>query len=198
MSFESTGDFYLVEVIKRRKDNSEMPRGEDKIKEFYIDSFDEYDRLLPRIKRICECEKARGYFRINKRNYNKIGFKLIRRVTEYMESGDTKPISNVFNKIVSEEHSDPDKKWLVDIDWVDFEPEHEITPNMMSGTSKVAKLITIVIQLQIESGREPMSEMLPTKNGMHLICRPFRLDIFEKEYPFIQIHKDNMTLIFCP
>lgn len=196
--FEEPGDFYVVEIIKRRKDNLEMARGEDNIRDYYIDSLEEYDRLLPRIKRMCECEKARGYIRVNKRNYNKIGLKLIKRIADYVDSNQSFAIKNAFKSVVSEEHSDPDKKWIVDIDWVDFEPEHEIHNEILSGTSKVAELISFVIHLQHLSGREPLSEMLPTKNGMHLITRPFNLEHFKKEYPNVAIHRDNLTMIYCP
>ena len=39
---------------------------------------------------------------------------------------------------------------------------------------------------------------IPTKNGLHLICRPFNSAKFCHKYPEVDVHKDNPTILFVP
>ena len=39
---------------------------------------------------------------------------------------------------------------------------------------------------------------IPTKNGVHLITKPFNKSEFSKIHKNIDIHKTNPTLLFCP
>ena len=38
---------------------------------------------------------------------------------------------------------------------------------------------------------------IPTKSGYHLITTPFNLQQFKEEYPDIDVHKNNPTLLYC-
>ena len=176
-------DFYFIEIIKRRKDNPDMPRGEAVIKNFYVDSLDEYNKIIPILIKICNYENARAYIRVNKRNYKKLGLYINKRVADYLVSGHEKSMRNVFDSVAGEIHSDPDKKWIIDIDDVQNADE---------------ELVHKLRELQMEGKREPMIEILPTKNGVHLISRPFNLKKFKELYPKIGVHKDNLIMIYCP
>jgi len=52
--------------------------------------------------------------------------------------------------------------------------------------------------LQVKTKKEPMSFFVPTKNGYHLITRSFNMKVFSEKYPNIDVHKDNMTILYCP
>lgn len=39
---------------------------------------------------------------------------------------------------------------------------------------------------------------LPTKNGIHLITKPFDKREFNKKYPLVDIHKDNPINLYIP
>ena len=65
-------------------------------------------------------------------------------------------------------------------------------------TGDNAEALTQKAKAQIEARKEPMMELIRTKNGFHVVTRPFNLHIFAKQYPNIQVHKDNMALIYCP
>lgn len=68
LSFEDEGDFYLIQILKRRKDNPGLKGDTQVINNYFIYSlnmFDHYEKIM-----IGECEEnnARAYIRINKRN----------------------------------------------------------------------------------------------------------------------------------
>ena len=183
-------DFYFIEIIKRRKDNPDMTRSENVIKNFYVDSLNDFIKLIPVLIKICDYENARAYIRINKRNYKELGMHVNKRIVEYIISGNEKSIRNAFDSVAGEKHSDPDKKWIVDVD--------DVTVDYICQSDTVNKLIDKLIDLQTEAKRRPLTEILPTKNGIHIITRPFNLKKFKDLYPKIDVHKDNLIMIYCP
>lgn len=198
LSFNNTGDFYFVQIIKRRKDNPDMSKDVKVIKSFYLNSLVDYDKVVPKMIEICEKEKSRAYIRLNIRNYNKLGLKLIAEVAQMVSNGnDLKLLPNVFDSVAGQYTSDHDKKWVVDVDWVDL-PEMKsyiLDGKMIVGESATAKLLSLLQNLQIDARKEPLLELIQTKNGFHVITRPFNLQLFSNVFPNIQVHKDGLTLI---
>jgi hypothetical protein len=176
-------DFYFLQILKRRKDNPEMEKDMVVIKNYYVESMDQYIKLIPRIILLCQYENARAYFRLNKRNYKKIGLQMIRRVADHISSGNNKAIKTAFDSICGEYHSDTDKKWIVDIDSID---------------NNINDVLFELTNLQLQTEKEPMMEIIPTKNGVHIITRPFNLKKFRETFSGIDVHKDNPTILYCP
>lgn len=182
LSFEKD-DFYFVQVLKRRKDNIEMERDMVVIDNFYISSMDHYIKMVPQIIKLCDMENARAYFRLNKRNYKDLAPHMVKRVVEIAFGNDCHALKNVFDSVAGEFHSDPDKKWLIDVD-----NDKDVQFN---------ELLYEVYRLQKDTGRKPMEEILPTKNGVHLITRPFNLIKFKVLF-LVDVHKDANTILYCP
>lgn len=80
-------------------------------------------------------------------------------------------------------HNDKNKTWIIDIDgqfsddWL-LQMIHYIDNCKPEGN----KLVT----------------QLPTKNGLHLITKPFDLRDFKNKYSEIDIHKDNPINLYIP
>ena len=153
------------------------------IDNFYISSLDHYIKMVPQIIKLCDMENARAYFCLNKRNYKALAPHMVKRVVEIAFSDDCHTLKNTFDSVAGEFHSDPDKKWLIDVD-----NNKDVT---------YSELIPEVIRLQMEAGREPMTEVLPTKNGIHLITRPFNLIKFKVMF-LVDVHKDANTILYMP
>ena len=184
LSFTDTDDFYFVQILKRRKDNADLERDMVVINNYYIESLEHYIKMIPHIIALCDMENARAYIRLNKRNYKKLAPHMVKRVVDIAFSGNSSSLKGTFSSIAGEFHSDPDKKWVVD---VDNDKEVDYT-----------ELLELVTELQMEAEREPMTEVIPTKNGVHLITRPFSLKAFKESFRTIDIHKDVNTILYCP
>jgi hypothetical protein len=39
-------------------------------------------------------------------------------------------------------------------------------------------------------------KFIPTKSGIHIITRPFNLKNFKEKYPDVDVHKDNMVILY--
>jgi len=193
LSFTDKDDFYFVQVLKRRKDNPDLARDMIVISNYYIESLEQYDKIVPQIIQICDVENARAYFRLNKRNYKHLSYHMLKRVVEVVTSGSYKALKGSFDSVTGEYHNDKDRTWVVDVDGVDL-----ITPYNLDGKYKYAEIQYEVMKLQAETKKEPFMAILPTKNGSHLITRPFNLQKFKMKFPEIDVHKDNPTILYCP
>lgn len=193
MSFTEKDDFYFLQVFKRRKDNPDLGRDQIVLGSYYIDSLEDFDKKIPQIITLCDTENARAYLRVNKRNYGKLSFHFLKRIVEHMASNNYKAMRTAFDSIAGEFHSDPDKKWIVDVDWDNLN-----TASLKDSLLVESKIQYLLGKLQKEANREPLLEKIYTKNGMHFITRPFNLMTFRGEYPKIDVHKDNPTLLYCP
>jgi hypothetical protein len=183
ISFDND-DFYFVQILKRRKDNIDLERDMIVINNYYIESVEHYIKTIPHIIELCIMENARAYIRLNKRNYKKLGSHMVKRVVDIVFSENSNSLKGVFNSIAGEFHSDTDKKWVIDID-----NDKEV---------QYSELLEEATRLQKETGRDPMAEIFPTKNGIHLITRPFNLQKFKEKFPTIDVHKDANTILYCP
>lgn len=184
LSFDDKDDFYFVQIFKRRKDNPDLGKDQIVLDNFYIDSLDDFDKKLPYIISICDKENARAYLRVNRRNYKKLAPHFLQRVVGIVFTENCRALRNTYHSVAGEFHAETDKKWIVDAD-----DDKEFA---------YGDLCTTLSMLQKEAGREVLMIHVPTKNGFHLITRPFNLQHFRKTYPTIDVHKDNPTILYCP
>ena len=52
------------------------------------------------------------------------------------------------------------------------------------------------LQSEIKNNQYKILAEVPTLQGSHLICNPFRLDKFKQKFPEIETHKNNPTILF--
>lgn len=190
LEFPEKTSFYFLQVLKRRKENPDLGKDMKHIADYYIYSLEQFDELKPRIIAQCDVENARAYFRINRRDAKKVAMQVLKRTVDYIMSEDYRAVKNAFASCAGEFNSDPDKKWIVDVDWKDV-------PDGMDQDYYLNKLISKVQELVAETGRDDTVSTIPTKNGIHVICRPFNLQKFRDAYEAIDVHKDNMVILYC-
>lgn len=190
LRFPTEDSFYFLQVLKRRKDNPDLEKDMIHLADFYIYSLEDYDRLMARVINLCRSENARAYLRLNVRDSKKTAMLTLKKIVDYISSENYKAVKKAYSSCSGEYHSDPDKTWIVDIDNVSID-----SFNHSEEQIRIRQLIT---DLQIEAGKEPMMQFIPTRSGVHIITRPFNLQKFKSEFPDIDVHKDNMTILFCP
>jgi hypothetical protein len=190
LNFKNENDFYFIQIIKRRKENPELKTNSKIVRDIYIYSLEDFDNKIDNIKYLCEIEKARAYIRLNKRDSKKVGLQMLKRITDLIISENYKAICNIYPSVAGEFSSDEDKTWVIDVDDFNLIPEPTF--------KKICQDLT---DLQVETGRQPLVEIIPTKNGIHLITRPFNIAKAQVLHPEIlnkeNIKKDSPTLLFC-
>lgn len=185
LTFNRPGEFYFIQIFKRRKDNPDMEVDMKVIRDYYVYSQNDLNRLEDCIIKDCEAHNARAYIRLNVRHTDKIALMMMKRLADLLISGDTKAARNIYASVCGEFHSDPEKKWVIDLDGMDRNEE-----------DFVRAIISNLWDKHDMGGR--IYAEIPTPNGKHLITSPFNLQSFRSECSYVDVHKDNPTILYVP
>jgi len=184
LNFENEGDFYMLYVFKRKKDQPEGERDNHQsvrtIKTYVISSVEYLEKRYDEIKQLCEMFKARAYIHIQKQNHSDVAMNMIKTIVDRIQSGQINQ-QYVFDSVVGQIKTN-EKRWVVDID-----------VNDIGFAEKVAEFIN-----SIRPEGPKIETVIPTKSGYHLITKRFDVMEFKKYYPEIDIQKKNPTLLYLP
>ena len=199
LNFDDVEDFYMLYVLKRKKDQPEAERDNHQsvrtIKTYCINNIAYLDMRYDEIKMLCEVFKARAYIHICKQNHMDVSLNMISEIVTRIQSGQISQ-KNVFDSVVGQIKT-LEKRWVVDID------QKEISPLMISHIEYTCKPIT---EIKFDQAGMPIGynigpkveAIIPTKNGHHLITKRFDVQAFKEKYPDVDIQKKNPTLLYYP
>ena len=184
LNFEERGDFYMLYVFKRKKDQPENERDNHQsvrtIKTYCIDSIDHLERRYDEVKQLCEMFKARAYIHIQKQNHKDVSLDMLASLAERIKNGNQNQ-KGLFDSVVGQIKTQ-EKRWIVDIDTTN--------PDFLYEVADFIKDLR-PIGFKVE-------KVIPTKNGRHLITSRFDVKSFSNRYPEIDIQKKNPTLLYYP
>lgn len=188
LNFEEKGDFYMLYVLKRKKDQPEGERDNHQsvrtIRTYCIKSIEQLEKRYDEIKMMCEMFKARAYIHVQKQNHRDVSLNMMVALAQRIQDGNLEQQS-LFDSVVGQLKT-LEKRWIVDIDTKDEE-----------AVTKIARLVDV---LRPEGPK--IEAVIPTKNGYHLITKRFDVMTFNNlmslqgDVPDIQ--KKNPTLLFLP
>ncbi len=182
LTFESEDDFYHLQILKRKKEHPDLGSNSYVVKTYYIKSLESLDFYKDEIICLCEFHNARACINLNKRSFEKASFHTLKKITDQIMNKDYKSTRNAYNSVcgaVSNAGKDG-KRWIIDVD-IPFEDGlHEI------GRLK-RKLPTDVYVTSLE-----------TKNGWHMITKPFNLQEYREVIGEHDLHKNNPTILYIP
>jgi len=184
LNFTNEGDFYMLYVFKRKKDQPEDERDNHQsvrtIKTYCIDSVEYLEKRWDEIVGLCEMFKARAYIHIQKQNHKDVSLEMMMALAQKIRDGQHNQ-KNLFDSVVGQMKT-YEKRWIVDLDTTD---ENEVVR------------MTKVINVTRPEG-DKVEAIIPTKNGYHFITKRFDVKMFENVYPHVDIQKKNPTLLYYP
>ena len=184
LNFTDEGDFYMLYILKRKKDQPKEERDNHQssrtIKTYCIDSLDYLDSKYEEIMQLSELFKARAYIHIQKQNHKDVALDMMMLLAERIKNGQHNQ-KNLFESVVGKVKR-MENRWIVDIDDKD--------------EKELAKTIAILDETRPEGNK--VEAVIPTKSGYHLITKRFDVDMFRKSYPQVDIQKKNPTLLYFP
>jgi hypothetical protein len=185
LNFGKRGDFYMLYVFKRKKDQLEGEKDNHQsvrtIKTYCVDSIEYLEGRYEEIKTLCEVFKARAYIHIQKQNHFDVGMEMIKTIIDRVQSGQSNQ-KNVFDSVVGKLKTN-EKRWIIDIDTKDI--------------IEIGKIGYVINRLCRPLGNK-IIETIPTKSGVHLITEKFDVMEFKKHYPEIDLQKKNPTILYIP
>ena len=200
LNFEKPGDFYMLYVFKRKKDQPEGERDNHQsvrtIKTYCIESIDHLERRLDEVIQMCEMFKARAYIHVQKQNHFDVSLSMMVDLAQRIQNGQHNQ-KGLFDSVVGQLKTN-EKRWIIDVDGMSAP-----SPMMIAFIEYYCKPITEVkfdeVGIPIGYKVGPKVEaVIPTKNGHHLITKRFDVMEFKKQYPDIDIQKKNPTLLYYP
>jgi hypothetical protein len=184
LNFSESGDFYMLYVFKRKKDQPEGERDNHQsvrtIKTYCVDSLEYLDKRYDEIKQLCEMFKARAYIHIQKQNHRDVSLEMLSTLAQRIKNG-AQVQKGLFDSVVGQIKTQ-EKRWIIDIDTKDKKVLRDITMNLM----------------EIQPVGSKVEKVIPTKNGFHLITQKFNVMEFKKLHPDVDIQKKNPTLLYYP
>ena len=184
LNFEQEGDFYMLYVLKRKKDQPEGERDNHQsvrtIKTYCIESIEYLDKRYDEVVQLCEIFKARAYIHVQKQNHKDVSLEMMMALAQKIRDGQHKQ-QGLFDSVVGQLKTH-EKRWIVDLDTND---EDEVVR------------MTKVINVTRPEG-DKIEAIIPTKNGYHFITKRFDVEMFRNVYPHVDIQKKNPTLLYLP
>jgi hypothetical protein len=184
LNFENKGDFYMLYVFKRKKDQPEGERDNHQsvrtIKTYCVDSLEYLDKRYDEIKQLCEMFKARAYIHVQKQNHRDVSLDMLSTLAQRIKNG-AQIQKGLFDSVVGQIKTQ-EKRWIIDIDTKDKKFLRDITMDLM----------------EIQPVGSKVEKVIPTKNGFHLITQKFNVMEFKKLHPDVDIQKKNPTLLYYP
>jgi hypothetical protein len=184
LNFENEGDFYVLYILKRKKDQPEGEKDNHQsvrtIRSYCIKSIEQLEKRYDEIKMLCEVFKARAYIHVQKQNHKDVSLHMMVALAQRIQDGNHEQ-QNLFDSVVGQLKT-LEKRWIVDLDTKD---ESELVR------------MTRVINVTRPEG-DKIECIIPTKNGYHFITTRFDTVMFKNVYPDIDIQKKNPTLLYLP
>ena len=184
LNFENEGDFYMLYVFKRKKDQPEGERDNHQsvrtIKTYCVESIEYLEKRYDEIKQLCEMFKARAYIHIQKQNHKDVSLNMMIELATKIKSGSMNQ-KNLFDSVVGQIQTH-EKRWIVDLDTQD--------------ESEVVRMTKVINVTRPEGDK--IECIIPTKNGYHFITSRFDVQMFKNVYPDVDIQKKNPTLLYYP
>jgi len=185
LNFENEGDFYMLYVFKRKKDQPEGERDNHQsvrtIKSYCVSSIEYLEKKYDEIKQLCEMFKARAYIHVQKQNHYDVSLNMMVTLAQRIQDGNHKQ-QGLFDSVVGQLKT-YEKRWIVDIDTKD--------------PAEVLKIKGVIDNVCKPEGTKTI-DLLPTKNGFHYITKKFDVKEFKNKFPYIDIQKKNPTLLYLP
>lgn len=190
LKFRRSTSFYFCQIIQRKKDGNDTGKGNNgsrTIRSYYFFDLATLIRKESKIKELCISNNARAYIHLNPRDSTEVSLTCISELAQHVKNGTTMQGTRIWDHACGiSRDTQPDCKWLVDVDSKDMEYFHIVEDMIESCRGREGERIHCVI---------------PTVNGYHLITSGFDRNQFanklsEAEMEPIDIQKDNPTLLY--
>lgn len=212
LDFKSEFDRYIVHILKRAKDDQGVAYGSNEtnrlIKTFYITSLEYFDKKIPVIKDLCDSNLARVYILPQVRSNEDCLKELLKIVVDNLSNPSIKP-DHLIRSAFCGFHGSRAKRWIIDYDYEN------------SYGYDFDFIVNLIKENHIEIGNNPELDMfiVPTKNGKHIVTKPFNLEKCFKKCDMLYqgvkkikiaenidtfknvtgfLIKDGMTLLYIP
>lgn len=184
------GDAYFaIELMRRGKDNPDMPAANYHFKNYYIRKPEDLDKYKQEIIHLCCMFRMRAYASVNIKSFKQVSLDTMAELARRIANNDYKKNYAVFESCSGQYCHSEDKQWVVDCDDCTIDSEY-----------------VAVIKSYIDDcepvGVNKIVTNFPTRSGTHLITTPFNRKQFADRCKYLRfgdapdIKKNHLTLLY--
>lgn len=187
LNFTSDDDYYLLEILLRKKDFPEEER--EKIKDhrtlatYLVDSLEKFNAIEAEVKMLCKLHNARAYFNLDKKSKKKTTMLLMHSLMNMIENNDYHNLNSRLTSAAGQCSGIKDgRKFLIDVD------------------EKSLNLVISVIELIETVSPDTLHDIIPSVNGYHIVTTPFNVQKFNnlggKDLQNVEIKHNSPTILY--
>lgn len=183
--------FCHMQIVCRAKDHKDEKVKEGAIKTYFIRDEGHLRKVMPEVILLCEHYGARAYINISPKSFEKLQKLMLVKLASLVCEGNIQNPRKTLNSTAGALTS-KNPIWIVDID------DLSMKDTILNWFDNYFKLDPT---LPFCNTREELylRGIIPTKQGCHLLVRPFNLKEFSSNFPNIDVHKNSMgTLLYYP
>ena len=181
--------FCHMQIVCRAKDHKDEKVKEGAIKTYFIKNEEHLRKIMPEVILLCEHYGARAYINVSPKSYEKLQKLMLVKLASLVCEGNIQNPRKTLNSAAGALTS-RNPVWIVDVD------NMEIKELLLGWFDDYFKLDPT---LPFCNTREELylTDIIPTKQGCHLLIRPFNLKEFSSNFPDVDVHKNSMgTLLY--
>lgn len=184
LQFDSEDDFYHLQIIKRKKEHKELGSNSYVVKTYYIRSVEYLLQKKDEIIVLCDHHIARACINLNRRSFEKVAFHVLKKICDQILNKDYKSVRKAYESVCGAHSNEKEKRWIIDVDDKD--------------EAKLAVIANDIKNCEPNKREDKVIAKIKTKNGFHLITKPFNVMQFAPYHAEIEIHRDNPTILYIP
>ena len=182
-------EFYFVQILIRGKDGHTEPgiNGSNKnrlIKFYTIKSAEHLEKVENEIKSICNAVNARAYIHPTKRSFKAVSKECLKATVEMFLSENNMGLKGAYSTACGKSYITSDKKFVIDLD------------DENASQEKIKEIVDYITNECEPLSHNKLCYRVDTAHGMHLITTPFNTAKFCQKFPYIDVHKNNPTLLY--
>ena len=160
-SLEENDMYFVVELMRRGKDNPDLPAANYHFKNYYIRKPEDLDKFKDEIITLCTTLRLRAYASVNYKSFKYVTLNTLAELARRVANNDYKKNYNVYESCSGSYCHSQNKRWVIDID------------NESSIDSIKVKKIEELINSCAPLNKDKIILKIPTKSGIHIITSPF-------------------------
>ena len=185
--------YYVIELMRRGKDNPDLPAANYHFRNYYIYSWKDLDKYEKEIKDICTLLKLRAYCSVNYKLMSQVALDTLAESARRIAAHDYKKFYSIFESCSGKFADRSNNLWIVDIDNIE-----DLKVNEISYLDRMEEYINSMISGYTKN----VIFINPTKSGYHFITHPFNLQQFNQEFSNYftgkapDVKKNHLTLLY--
>ena len=183
--------FCHMQIVCRAKDHKDEKVREGAIKTYFIKDEEHLRKVMPEVILLCEHYGARAYINVSPKSFGKLQKLMLVKLASLVCEGNIQNPRKTLNSAAGVLTS-KNPTWIIDVD------NMSVKDSILNWLDDYFKLDST---LPFCNTREELylRGIIPTKQGCHLLVRPFNLKEFSSNFPNVDVHKNSMgTLLYYP